>query len=305
MKRVLILVLVLVCAALFFPAGKLVRRSLAKRGKSHSSYKPIELAKVKEFKPFVIVIPSYNNEEYVERNLDSVLTQDYENYRVIYVDDCSTDKTYEKALGLIEKSEISVLLIRNEKNQKALHNLYDAVHLCQNDEIVVLLDGDDWFSHKGVLKELNRYYNDPNVWLTYGQYMTYPNYELGICREPLFKTYLKSGNLRKVGLFSKPTDWFFSHLRTFYAGLFKKIEKEDLLYKGQFFSSAWDLAILFPMVEMAREHAVFVPSVLYIYNRETPFNDDKLRAEEQYRLNLYIRSMPPYKKIKKRIDLFE
>jgi glycosyltransferase involved in cell wall biosynthesis len=303
MKKVLILILV--CGALFFPVGKMVRRSLAKRAKSYSSYKPLEFSKIKECKPFVIVIPSYNNEEYVERNLASVLDQEYENYRVIYIDDCSTDKTYEKALSCIERSKKNVTLIRNAKNQKALHNLYDAVHSCHDKEIVVLLDGDDWLAHKGVLKELNRYYNDPRVWLTYGQYMTYPNYELGICREPLFKTYLKKGNLRKVGLFSKSTDWFFSHLRTFYAGLFKKIQKEDLLYKGEFFSSAWDFAILFPMVEMAREHAIFIPSILYIYNRETPFNDDKLRAEEQYKLNLYIRSMNPYKKIQKKIDLFE
>ena len=51
------------------------------------------------------------------------------------------------------------------------------------------------------------------------------------------------------------------------------------------------------MVEMAREHAVFIPSILYVYNRETPLNDDKLRRDEQYQLNLYIRALPPYKKV--------
>ena len=164
---------------------------------------------------------------------------------------------------------------------------------------MVLLDGDDWFAHNQVLKELNRYYNDPNVWLTYGQYVTYPKYELGISREPIFRAYLKYANLRIVGPFSKSTDWFFSHLRTFYAGLFKKIKKEDLLYKGEFFPSAWDFAILFPMVEMAREHAVFIPQILYVYNRETPLNDDKLRAQEQKDLNQYIRALPQYGRIAK------
>ena len=284
---------------LFFAFGKMVRRQLAHFGREHSSYKPIDVRLVKENKPFVIVIPSYNNEAYVERNLSSVLEQEYTNFRVIYIDDASTDHTYEKALKCVHEhgAESVVQIIRNATNRRALANLYDAVHSCRDDEICLLLDGDDWLANGHVLKELNRYYNDPNVWLTYGQYITYPKYEKGICREPIFKTYLKHGNLRKVGLFSKDTDWFFSHLRTFYAALFKKIQKDDLLYQGQFFSSAWDFAILFPMVEMAREHAVFIPSILYVYNRETPLNDDKLRRDEQYQLNLYIRALPPYKKV--------
>lgn len=284
-------------AILFVPVAKMVRRKLAKQGKTHSSYIPMDKSFVKEEKPFVIVIPSFNNEVYVQRNLESVFFQEYKNYRVIYIDDCSSDKTYEKALYYAKDQEGKIEIIRNKTNQKALHNLYDAIHSCRDEEIIVLLDGDDWFAHANVLKELNSYYNDPFVWLTYGQYVTYPNYEMGICREPIFKSYLKKGNLRKVGLFSKDTDWFFSHLRTFYAGLFKKIKKEDLLYQGEFFPSAWDLAILFPMCEMAREHVIFIPKVLYIYNRETPFNDDKLRAKEQYELNKYIRSLPAYPRL--------
>lgn len=298
LKKLLFVIPIIVILVVM--GGKMARRQLAHHARAHSSYKPMDMRLVKESKPFVIIIPSYNNEVYVERNLISVLSQEYDNYRVIYIDDSSTDNTYEKVLTCIKEQDKMerVNLIRNETNRKALCNLYHAIHSCRDEEIVILLDGDDWLSNNSVLKELNRYYNDPNVWLTYGQYITYPKYELGISREPIFKAHLKYGNLRKVGPFSKSTDWFFSHLRTFYAGLFKKIKKEDLLYNGEFFSSAWDFAILFPMVEMAREHAVYIPNVLYIYNRETPYNDDKLRREEQYTLNLYIRSLPPYKKLK-------
>ncbi len=42
-------------------------------------------------KQFTIVIPSYNNIEYYERNLESILNQDYADYRVYYIDDASTD----------------------------------------------------------------------------------------------------------------------------------------------------------------------------------------------------------------------
>ncbi|MFS8507183.1 MAG: glycosyltransferase [Candidatus Babeliales bacterium] len=42
---------------------------------------------------FVIIICSYNNQQWVEQNLDSVFNQTYTNYRVIYINDNSIDHT--------------------------------------------------------------------------------------------------------------------------------------------------------------------------------------------------------------------
>jgi len=44
-------------------------------------------------KHFVIVIPSYNNSRWYERNVASVLSQNYGSFDVIYTDDCSPDGT--------------------------------------------------------------------------------------------------------------------------------------------------------------------------------------------------------------------
>jgi len=46
-------------------------------------------------KPIVVVIPSYNNSKWCDWNLSSVFQQKYNNYRVVYIDDCSNDNTYE------------------------------------------------------------------------------------------------------------------------------------------------------------------------------------------------------------------
>ena len=54
-------------------------------------------------KPIVIVIPSYNNKDWYEKNLKSVLTQNYKNYRIIYLDDVSTDRTGELIKKFIKK----------------------------------------------------------------------------------------------------------------------------------------------------------------------------------------------------------
>ena len=239
-------------------------------------------------RPFVIVVPSYNNDAYLERNLQSILSQAYTNYRVIYIDDASLDHTYERVQSMT-CGKPHVQLIHNEENRKALHNIYKAVHSCANDEIIVLLDGDDWFAHDQVLSHLNAYYANDNVWMTYGQYQRHPDGQKGMCA-PDSTAYLKKGKLRNGA-------WKYSHLRTFYAGLFNRIRLQDLVEQGAFFSSAWDLALMFPMIEMAREHAYFVPEVMYVYNYETPMNDAKIRLAEQERIERVVRQKPPYERL--------
>jgi cellulose synthase/poly-beta-1,6-N-acetylglucosamine synthase-like glycosyltransferase len=45
-------------------------------------------------KSVVVIIPSYNNAEWYDKNLSSVFAQDYQNYKVVYMDDNSDDDTY-------------------------------------------------------------------------------------------------------------------------------------------------------------------------------------------------------------------
>lgn len=42
-----------------------------------------------------IVVPMYNVEKYIQTCLDSILDQTFQNFEVIIVDDCSTDRSAE------------------------------------------------------------------------------------------------------------------------------------------------------------------------------------------------------------------
>lgn len=243
---------------------------------------------------FVVVVPSFNNEQYYRENLDSIFSQDYPNFRVIYINDASTDRTgelvqaYIKEHGLEKKCTYS----ENATNKKALYNLYYAIHSCKDTEVIVTVDGDDRLAHSGVLTRVSQEYKNSDVWLTYGQY-TYNDGRYGAtgCCEALDPEVVKNNNFRKY-------KWCTSHLRTFYAGLFKKIKKEDLMQDGEFFSIAWDLAILFPMLEMAQERHKFISDILYVYNVETPLNDHKLNHQKQLDTDRYIRnSLLPYSRL--------
>jgi len=127
-------------------------------------------------KKFVIIIPSYNNARWCVKNINSALNQNYENYRIIFIDDNSNDQTFEKVSEIVNSSAKAskVCLIKNQNRVGALENIYNAVLTCADDEIVLTLDGDDWLAHNGVLTKLQIIYASEHVWITYGQYKSFP-----------------------------------------------------------------------------------------------------------------------------------
>jgi hypothetical protein len=44
------------------------------------------------------------------------------------------------------------------------------IHSCDDDEIIVTVDGDDWLADDDVLKRLNAVYSSDEIWMTYGQF---------------------------------------------------------------------------------------------------------------------------------------
>lgn len=240
-------------------------------------------------RPLVVIIPSYKNAVYYERNLSSVFSQEYGNYRVIYIDDCSPDNTGNLVEAFIKKNgqEKRVTLIKNPERHGPLYNLYTAMHMCKDDEITVTLDGDDWFAHNNVLARINKAYADGKTWMTYGNYKVWPEAVRSVCA-PIPEYVRVTNGYRRYA-------WVTSHIRTCYAWLFKKIKIEDLQDNGKFLPTTGDLALMFPMLEMASSHVTYIPDVLYIYNIETPMNEFKERFAQQQYYEKFLRAKQPYK----------
>jgi len=244
-------------------------------------------------KEIVIIIPSYNNQQWYVRNLDSVFTQKYNNYTVKYIDDKSSDATAALVQKYINENHYQhkIELISNTNRCGALCNIYNTIHTCRDDAIIILLDGDDWFKHENVLAIINQVYQDPNIWLTYGSYVHYPYNPNGrCCCIQIPPEIIKANAFREY-------TWVASHLRTFYAWLFKKVSQEDLLIQKNYFPMAWDLAFMFPMLEMCGERFKFIPEALYIYNIANPLNDSKKNEQYQLFLDNFIRSKPKYNRL--------
>ena len=44
----------------------------------------------------VIITPFYNPGEFLDNCIATVMSQRYDNYKVVFIDDCSTDGSYDK-----------------------------------------------------------------------------------------------------------------------------------------------------------------------------------------------------------------
>jgi len=240
---------------------------------------------------FVIVIPSYNNEKWYKANLQSALSQNYPHFRVIYTDDCSPDGTGDLVQAYLAQNDLDnkVCLIKNSVRKGALYNLYTMIHMTDDDDIIVTLDGDDWFPDKDVLTRLNDVYSSGEVWLTYGQFKMYPSGVHGWA-SPMPGYIIDNNAFREFQHI--PT-----HLRTFYSWLFKQIKVEDLMHEGKFYAMCADMACMFPMIEMAGERHRFIPEIMYTYNDQNPISDHCVSRSLQAHLDQIIRKKSRYERL--------
>jgi glycosyltransferase involved in cell wall biosynthesis len=240
---------------------------------------------------FVIITATYNNAPWCKRSIDSILSQTYTDFEVVITDDASTDGTPDLIAQRIEELGAAnrVKLIRNTQRQGAMANQHAMIHNhCVPTDIAVIVDGDDWFINSQVLDYLSQVYADPEVWMTYGQFIEYPSGAHGFCVD--MPSHVVRNNAFRS--FSEIP----SHLRTFYAGLFQKINRKDLCDKnGQWLSMCADIAAMFPMIEMARNgHFKFISRPLLTYNSSNPINDYKVSKSVQRAIDLDLRSRVAY-----------
>lgn len=148
-------------------------------------------------KPFIsIIIPVYNGEKYINRLIDSITNQDYENYEIIIVNDGSTDKTKD-ILDNINNDKIKVY---HQKNGGASSARNYGIKKSSG-KYILFADSDDFYNENLFKKivpyleigEYDLYYFNFNNYYNNNQYYTeykYEEYEKIIGNNEPFYMYL-------------------------------------------------------------------------------------------------------------------
>ncbi len=94
-----------------------------------------------------VVLTTYNGEPYIKAQLESILDQTVQPYRIVVVDDGSTDRTAE----IVEEyagHHAGIRLFRNRENLGWVKNFAKAISLCDTDYIALSDQDDVWHPQK-------------------------------------------------------------------------------------------------------------------------------------------------------------
>ena len=70
-----------------------------------------------------IIIPSYNKKNYITECINSVINQTYEDWRLIIIDDCSTDGSQEVLKKFNTNKKIKIIFLKKNKGPSFCRNL--------------------------------------------------------------------------------------------------------------------------------------------------------------------------------------
>lgn len=121
---------------------------------------------------FSIIVPNYNNGDWIGKTISSIKKQTYQNWEMYIIDDMSTDNSIEE---IKKHNDMRITLI---KNQIKLYNGGSrnvGIMLAKEtnyEGYLLFVDSDDWLANDRVLEDLNKYIEDEDViTLDYQYYM--------------------------------------------------------------------------------------------------------------------------------------
>jgi hypothetical protein len=181
-------------------------------------------------------------------------------------------------------------LIKNKEQKYQTYNRYIAYMSCSEEEICVLLDGDDWLAHNYVFQILNEEYQKHNLLVSYGQFGYFENGRITFIsgRYEFPEDVIKNNSYRKH-------NWISQHLRTYKAGVIQKIPLHQLKDQdGNWLNRCSDMAEMFWVLENSGGRHKNIGSMLYVYNKDNStkyknsyYNED---SETREALIKYVRS---------------
>lgn len=231
----------------------------------------------------VIISACYNARDYIAKCIESVAAQNYENYLHLIIDDASTDDTAAVAAKTVQALDFPIRnnfkVIRNSNNVGAVRNQVDYIETCDDTDIVMLLDGDDWLvNNPEIFNMYNTLYQD-NTHFTYGSCWSVADNIPLVAQE--YPPEVRKNKTYRQHHFN----WIlpYTHLRTFKKHLLNNIDYSKFKDEnGNWFKAGGDGSLFYALIEQADPDKVkTIQEIVYHYNDASPLNDYKVNGEEQ------------------------
>jgi glycosyltransferase involved in cell wall biosynthesis len=213
---------------------------------------------------FSIITCTRNNSKWLPKHIESVNNQTYRNFEHIIIDDASTDDSIEIIKKNVNLEKTKVFLRKDRSYPVRNHIL--GMKQCSGD-VIIHLDGDDWFFDNNVLSYLADTYKNTDCWATYGSW---------VHRDPKVTWSMQPHPTNNPEDIRKKKMWSFTHLRTFKKSLISAITAMDIFDDfGNVHNAAADCALLTGIYEYALKYdkVVYIKNPLVVYNSNTGENE--------------------------------
>ncbi|WP_252247350.1 glycosyltransferase family 2 protein [Clostridium sp. ZBS4] len=114
-----------------------------------------------------IIIPVYNASKTIEKTIQSVLNQRYNNFEIIIIDDCSTDRSVE-IIENLSKTDKRILIYKNKNNLGVSLTRNLGITIARG-EFIAFLDSDDIWKPLKLQRQLD-YIKKEDIDLCYTSY---------------------------------------------------------------------------------------------------------------------------------------
>ncbi len=202
------------------------------------------------------MMPAFNAASTITRSINSVLTQTHPSWKLVIIDDMSTDNTPEIIERLADGYGLGpdrLQLIRNTEKKWEIANVLEGLNHCESDDIICRLDGDDWLCDSDVLTILNYRYEQE------GLQAAWTAHRWGFSHHNI------SGPLPRD---ANPYEhqWVSSHLKTFRKSLLDNVDDKNYRNEdGEYFKRIGDQVFYLPALHQAAGNWHFEPMVAYHY----------------------------------------
>jgi glycosyltransferase involved in cell wall biosynthesis len=138
-----------------------------------------------------VLILSMNHAPYIEKAIASIRDQKYRPIEIVYLDNISSDGTYEKGCAALKETGIPYSTYRNETSIGISKNLNFLLSHA-NGEYVTFLSTDDWLTPDSIKEKVAYFLQHPEFGMVYSSAWSY-NYDTGITAINIKKKKFKEG----------------------------------------------------------------------------------------------------------------
>jgi glycosyltransferase involved in cell wall biosynthesis len=233
-------------------------------------------------------------EPYITRCITSIRSQSFSGWQAyVTVDPCGDDTSLQAWLAAEGDSRIHIH--RNHERRFAMANLIRGIRRSEarHEDIIVVLDGDDWFATQDALRIIHDTYQQSNCWMTYGSWV--PDRPVMQGMWPAYPEGLSDFRNHR---------WLGTAVRTWKRWLWDLLDDRDFRdTQGNYFRVTEDQAVMLPMLEMSgTAKARHIRDVLMVYNRSSPYACATTCRDEMLANSEYLKTRPPYPRLTEKPD---